>query len=264
MIRRPVLLLFLCGLAAACQTAHRAPAPGRTARPGAFRGGPDLDERARVERLYSEALDSAGDSTLASRGLVSASAKEPPPPPREQPPEQMMTYRGAMTLEVARAKEAIAKFLARVAEWKGYLGAQQDRRITVRLPSARFDEAMAALRSLGRVLSESRKVDDVTRHYLDLGIRIENARKGRERLLALLEKAAKVEDMLAIEEQLRRLTEEIERMEGEIKYLADRVAMATIEAEFRGAGPAEPASRRRPSRFSWINDAGIENLLEVF
>jgi hypothetical protein len=179
--------------------------------------------------------------------------------------ERMMIYRGAMTIEVARAEDAIPEFLARVAAWGGYLSAQQDRRLTVRLPSPRFDEAMNALRGIGRVLAESRQADDVSRQYVDLGIRLDNARRGRERLLELLAKAAAVEDMLAIEKELRRLTEEIERMEGEMKFLADQVALATLQVEFRSvAAPGPQQRKRRPSRFGWIDRIGVDALREAF
>jgi hypothetical protein len=180
-------------------------------------------------------------------------------------PERLMVYQGAMTVEVARTDEAVASFLAQVKQWGGYLGAQQDQKLTVRLPSSQFDAAMAALRGMGRVLAESRQADDVTKQYADLGIRLDNAKKGRDRLLQLLEKAQKVEDMLAIEKELRRLTEEIERMEGELKYLADQVAMATLQVEFKSVAAADPQQRRpQPSRFPWINQVGVQAVREDF
>lgn len=179
--------------------------------------------------------------------------------------DRLMVYQGAMTIEVARPDDAIAAFLSKVQQWGGYLGARQDRQLTVRVPAAQFDAAMAALRGLGRVLSESQQADDVTKQYTDLGIRLDNARKGRERLLQLLEKAQKVEDMLAIEKELRRLTEEIERMEGELKFLADQVAMATLQATFQSVAAADPDQRRpQPSRFDWINQVGVRAVREDF
>ncbi|HLQ38555.1 MAG TPA: DUF4349 domain-containing protein, partial [Planctomycetota bacterium] len=107
----------------------------------------------------------------------------------------MLIHRGAMTLEVARPEEAIAQFLARVQEWGGYLSSQQDQQVTVRLPAAKFETAFAELRQQGRVLSMSTSGNDVTKDFLDLGIRLENAQKSRARLLELLQKADEVEDM---------------------------------------------------------------------
>jgi Domain of unknown function (DUF4349) len=178
--------------------------------------------------------------------------------------ERMMVYQGGLMLQVARPEEAIASFLAHVKQWGGYLGAQMDQRVTVRVPAAQFEEAMTFLRGLGRVLSESRQADDVTKQYVDLGIRLDNATKGRDRLLALLEKATKVEDVLAIERELRSLTEEIERMEGQLKYLKDQVQLATLTAEFTSVG-TEPSGRaHEESRFDWIRRIGVQSMLEGF
>jgi hypothetical protein len=209
----------------------------------------DGSERARTENFF---------------GRVPASKSASRPAPPEPAADRMMVYRGTVAVEVARVEDAIARFLARVQEWGGYLSARQDGDVTVRVPAPRFQEAIAELRGYGRVLSESMQADDVTKQHLDLSIRLENARKARDRLLALLEKADKVEDILKIEEQLRRLTEEIERMEGELKWLGDQVAMSTVTAAFRAVAETRPDRRRQLSRFDWINQVGVERLRRDF
>jgi hypothetical protein len=134
----------------------------------------------------------------------------------------------------------------------------------VRVPAARFQDAVAELRGYGRVLNESMQASDVTREHLDLTIRLENAQKSRERLLALLQKAEKVEDMLKIEEQLRRLTEEIERMTGQLRFMNDQVAMSTIAVAFEGVTAQAGTRRRAPSMFNWVNQIGVEPLRRGF
>lgn len=178
--------------------------------------------------------------------------------------ERMRIYQGSITVEVARRDDATAQFLSRVKEWGGYLSQQENDQLTVRIPAGRFDEAFSWLRGLGRVRSESKQASDVTDQYLDLGIRLDNAKKSRERLLVLLAKAEKVEDMLKIEEQLRRLTEEIERFEGQMKRLQDQVALATITARFVAPAAAPDRPGGRPSRFAWIRAVGAERMLEGF
>ncbi|MCA8952610.1 MAG: DUF4349 domain-containing protein [Planctomycetes bacterium] len=184
---------------------------------------------------------------------------------REQPrQDRMLIHTGEIAIEVARPEESIARFLEQVAGWQGYLQSRVDTRVTVRLPATRFDAAFEALRQTGRVLREARRANDVTEEYLDLEIRLDNASKSRDRLLALLERADKVEDILAIEKELRRLTDEIETMEGRRKYLADQVALATVTAEFRAVSEPPPDRRRRPSRFDWVNRVGAERVMGDF
>jgi hypothetical protein len=180
-------------------------------------------------------------------------------------PERMLICTGELRVEVARPDETMASFQSQVADWGGYLQRQEDRTLVVRLPAARFDAAFEWVRQSGRLLSESRQALDVTEEYLDLDMRLENARRSRDRLLEILQRATAVEDILKVESELRRLTEEIERMEGRKKYLADQVAMATLAATFQPVADGPTAARaRRPSRFDWINRVGAERVMEDF
>lgn len=180
--------------------------------------------------------------------------------------ERMLVYRGEIRVEVARPEDAGRAFLAQITAWGGYLQSQQGATLTVRLPAAKFEDALAALRAAGRVLDESRQANDVTEEFLDLGIRLDTARKSRERLLEVLAKAEKVEDILKVEAELRRLTEEIERMEGRRKYLADQVALATLSATFQAIAQAPPPPPRpkQRSRFPWINRVGADAMMGGF
>jgi hypothetical protein len=177
----------------------------------------------------------------------------------------MLIQSGQVRVEVPRPDEIMTSFRTQVAAWGGHLASQTDTTLVVRVPAQRFDEAFEWVKSSGRVLAESRQAQDVTEEFLDLGIRIENARKSRERLLEILQKADKVEDILKVETELRRLTEEIERMEGRKKLLADQVTLSTLSATFQAVAEAPVAKRRRqPSRFDWINRIGADRVMEDF
>ena len=184
---------------------------------------------------------------------------------RVQSRPRMLVYTGQVRVEVPRVEDAARSFLERIEQWGGYLQSQRGAELAVRLPAEHFDAAFAAVRAAGRVLSEARQANDVTEEFVDLDIRVGNARKARERLLEILELAQKVEDILKVETELRRLTEEIERMEGRLKYLRDQVAMATLRAHFQAVAEAPPIKmRRRPSRFRWIRRVGASAVMEGF
>ena len=246
--------------------------------------GPGLHSKAAPEAKPGLALDGDDVSNgLGNNGLVSSAARDRAPYRTNfgavatlddvtsgqvqtgAPAERLLVQRGEIQLEVARPEESMARFLGAVKEWGGYLQNQTGMQVTVRLPAKHFDEAFVQLRSYGRVLGESREATDVTEEFTDLGIRIDNARKSLDRLREILQKADKVEDILRIEEQMRRLTEEIERMEGRRKLLADQVVMATLRASFQAVAEAPPVKRsRQPSRFGWINAVGAERLMGDF
>lgn len=178
------------------------------------------------------------------------------------PIDRLLVYRGRVRVEVTTPEESARAFLQKVREWGGHLAQQTGATFVVRVPAASFDEAYAWLCAQGRVLDEQREASDVTDEFVDLGIRIDNCRRARDRLLEVLQKATAVEDILKVEAELRRVTEELERMEGRKKLLADQVAMATLEGSFAPKSEPPPARRKpRQSRYAWIRAAGPEGLL---
>ncbi|HZN39063.1 MAG TPA: DUF4349 domain-containing protein [Planctomycetota bacterium] len=249
-------------------------------------GGLDMDDFGSADGGRSFASGNMGTSTTldeVTNGLV-ASPKPAPTmnafeaeggetslpvpsalsPPRELP-ERMLVHRGELRVEVARPEESMTSFRDQVVAWGGHLQSQTDHTLVVRVPVQHFEAAFAWVKQAGRVLFESRQAADVTEEFVDLGIRLDNARKARDRLLEVLQKADKVEDILKVEAELRRLTEEIERMEGRKKFLADQVALSTLSATFQALADA-PVKKgaRQPSRFPWINRIGAERVVEDF
>lgn len=250
---------------AACQandtTRHgRAAAPTAPAADGAtdalagtaFDEGGDGDVRARTgNNLAYDSFDK--DSPQLGATTAPAAA------------ERLLIQTGQVRVEVSQPDEVMASFRTQVIAWGGHLQSQSDQTLVVRIPAQHFDDAFDWVKNSGRVLAESRRAQDVTEEFLDLGIRIDNARKSRDRLLEILQKADKVADILKVEAELRRLTEEIERMEGRRKFLADQVQLATLSATFESiAAPPIAKRRRQPSRFHWINRIGAERVLEDF
>lgn len=210
-----------------------------------------------ASRGAEAAAPAAGNQPAGNPGAAADRSAAP-----LQPGERMLVQSGHVRVEVSRAEDSIAAFLTLVKGWQGYLHSQEGTSVTVRLPAARFEEGFAWLRASGRVLEESRQAEDVTEEYVDLAIRIDNAKKARERLLEVLKTTTKVDEVLQVESQLRRLTEELEIMEGRQKALADRVAMASLQATFQSLTAAAPTKRtRQPSRFAWINELGAERMM---
>ena len=193
-----------------------------------------------------------------------AGAKDEPAPAGPAA-ERMPGHSGQVWVEVQRPAEVMAGLLKQVTALGGRLQQQFDHTVVVQVPIAKFDEAYAWIRGSGRVVAETRQIEDANGEAADLGIRIDTARKSRERLLEILKKADKVEDLLKVEVELRRLTEEVDRMEARQKLVADRTTMATLEATFQ-VWTEDPAAKtaRKPSRFAWINSIGAERVMEDF
>ncbi len=100
---------------------------------------------------------------------------------------------------------------------------------TLRVPADQLDPALADLRTLGRVQSESQSGEEVSAQYVDLEARLQNARNTEQRLTALLsQRTGKLSDVLAVETEASRVRGEIESMEAEKKLLDTRITFATL------------------------------------
>ncbi len=97
----------------------------------------------------------------------------------------------------------------------------------------KFDAALQTLSALGTVESKNVTGDDVTEEYVDLGARLKNQKNVRDRLQAILDqKTAKMDEILKVEKEIARVSENIERIEGKMKFYDREVSMSTITIRY--------------------------------
>jgi len=264
-IRGPALVEFLlvvgCALPSGCSNVSAEKQERDEGFPASDFGLSGLDtEPARGARVGGTRLTAFGEEPAKASSDAPAG-----PAPAPGGSKRLMVYTANYEVIVASVKDTVASFLKKVEELGGYLESRENARVSVRVPAARFQDLLALMPSFGLVAREELQALDVTKEYTDLSLRLDTAEKSRERLVALLARADKVEDILRIESEVRRLTEEIERLKGEIRLLSDRIAYSTLSVLFRSSAPEPiPLPRRARSRFPWINEVGVEHVLEEF
>jgi hypothetical protein len=113
---------------------------------------------------------------------------------------------------------------------------------TLRVPSARLDAFLAALRPLGQVQHESITTEEVTSEYQDLSIRIATAKREEQRLIGLLtNRTGKLSEVLEVEREIARVRTEIERMDAALRTRKDQVDYSSINVQVVEAYRAEIA-----------------------
>jgi hypothetical protein len=212
-----------------------------------------------------------GDASKASPATIDASVSQPTPPPGSpKPPDTgvqaitgpMLIYNATVHMAVFEAKAAIEATLKLARELGGYLVRRDDQTIIVRVPAAKYREALDAVGKLGDVLHREENAQDVTDEFFDLQVRVQNARALRQRLEQLLAQAKNVEEALMVERALSRVTEEIERLEGRLKLLRELVAFSTITIEFKPRAVDQIQSNIRLP-FEWLDQLGLSQLLSL-
>lgn len=141
-------------------------------------------------------------------------------------------------LEVVSFDESIQKVTAFAAEEKGYVSTTSSEKqangklrgeIVVKVLPDNLDRFLGKLRGIGELKNQALTTEDVTKAYFDTESRLKNARLMEQRLIEILKTKSKdVADLLEVEKELGRVREEIETMQGELKFMDSQVAFATV------------------------------------
>lgn len=200
-------------------------------------------------------------SHVIQTAAYGADEKPAPEPAKGRSP--ILIYKASLTMAVFDVQPGLKAVEAAARDLGGFLAKQSNFTIIVRVPAARFQEALGRLEKLGDVTSKDVEARDVTEEYLDLELRIKSARAVRERLEHLLAKANKVEDSIAIEKELQRVMGELESMEGKLKYLRDQAQYSTISVTFSSRTKELVAKDTFKLPFPWLEQLGLGRLLEL-
>jgi len=71
-----------------------------------------------------------------------------------------------------------------------------------------------------------------------------------------------VKEALEIEKEMRRVTDEIELLEGTLKLLKDKIAYSTVTVAFEPRGSTIQSTRIRLP-FPWLGALGLPSLLRL-
>lgn len=217
--------------------------------------------------------------------MAGAPPPPPPPPPMNQPAPQggeaspskprvmeqaspssrgpILIYTAQITMAVFEVQAALGQIEDLARELGGFLARRDNNSITIRVPAVLFDTAIRKIEKTGDVLNRNVVAQDVTEEYRDLELRIRNARAVRDRLEQLLAKAAKVEESVMVERELERVSAELERMEGRLKFLRDRAAYSTITVTYQPKQRGETTQTPFRLPVYWLNELGISRLLSL-
>lgn len=120
-------------------------------------------------------------------------------------------------------------------ESSGMSGEKGERRAsyTLRVPQEKFESFFTQLGDTCHVVSSNRWSDDVTERYTDIETRLATLQTKHERLLALLEKATEMTDIIDLENALADCEYEIDSLTGEMRHYDSLVDFSTFNVTLR-------------------------------
>jgi hypothetical protein len=156
-------------------------------------------------------------------------------------PDSQIVKTGTISIQVAAVDTSIAHATDLMHGFGGWLAgsdrttgaAQEVASVTYRIPVARFEDALASMRTLGtKVLSEHTESTAVGGQIVDLQARIANLRASEKAIQAIMAKANTIGDVLTVEQRLADVQGQIEQLSGQLSGLTDQAAFSTLTVVF--------------------------------
>lgn len=166
--------------------------------------------------------------------------------------KRMVAYRAEVRLWTRDAKKKVKEIVELSGRYEGFMVQTSGNFVYVKIPVENLNPFLEALKQGARSSQVSLSAEDVTDSFLDTKLRLDNARKLRERFVQLLKQARDVKETLEVERELARLTEKIELMEGRIKRLKNRVSMSQVRVHIYEDTPPPPEKEYKPGPLGWV------------
>lgn len=197
--------------------------------------------------LIALAFCSCGSKENFKQAADTANLSEPPSINQqannkvENITERKVIKEGEIKFEVAdiiKTKSLIAKT---VQELNGYISKDEvfdysdklEHRLVIRVPGEKFDLLLSKVsESAEKLDSKNINILDVTEEYIDIETRVKTKKEIEDRYKILLKQATKVEEILSIEKEIGKLREEIESIEGRLRYLKDRISLSSLTVTY--------------------------------
>lgn len=127
---------------------------------------------------------------------------------------------------------ALGGYIEQMDTYNGssYSGYRRSRNasMTLRIPKDKLTGFLATISEISNVVNRSEYVEDVTLDYVDVESRRNSLRTEQDRLIALLEQAESIEDIISIEDRLSIVRYELERMESQLRTYDNKVDYSTV------------------------------------
>ena len=162
--------------------------------------------------------------------------------------QEKIIYSAELSIQVDEFDKAIGDIKQFVKDVKGFIessgtydpqyssrayASAKDGHMLIRIPSAKFDEAIDKIGEMGKLTNSNISGDNITSQYRDVEVELKNLEIQEERIQEIMKKAENVVDILEIERELNRIRTEINLRKTTIKNWDQLVDYSTIAINIR-------------------------------
>lgn len=179
-----------------------------------------------------------------------------------------------MSLECKNMDSAEKELKERVKTQGGYIESEdysalsdwndvKTMNFTIRIPKEKVDEFLDFLDGEGRIISKSENLEDVRLQYRDAKNHIKALETEQERILALMDKAETVDQLIALENRLTEIRYQLDSYHSEVLDYDNRVNFSTIYLDLRESINGKIHDTGSYSFFDQVRDGFIRNLIGI-
>ena len=198
---------------------------------------PDFTRNDGGQAVVPEPAASAAGDQSAGGGDASQATSAPADVTASSVPDTYIVRTGSISIEVPKIDPAMLQVRTAIVGLGGYVSDsdqsnqadQEMASVTYRVPVAHWQDALDAITGIAtKVDSAKSNAVEVTGQVLDLGARIDNLRTTESALQAIMARATKISDVLAVESQLSDVQGQIEQLSTQQAHLKDQASLATL------------------------------------
>ena len=235
-IVKTLLLLLIAAMLTACVTGC-----GASASKSDYAPSPARDE---ADYSYADAEEAKPAEAPSSADSIAGGGGDTPAAPQPDFAEKLI-YTASAEIETRSFDESVAAVQSMLDRYGAFLESSytggtsyraqyygyadyRTASFVIRVPKEHYAELTSGLSAIGNVTSLNTWVENITTRYTDVESRLKTYRTEEERLLAMLEKAETVEDMIAVESRLSDVRYNIESLTSTLRNWDHEVDYSTV------------------------------------
>lgn len=215
-----------------------------------------------MEEVSDDALKTEGEMDASDAVRVSDSQNE----------KLIYTYRYSVETKVfdtfvQTMMEQVQKLGGYVehSETNGSAGESSGRKasMTLRIPAEQMNQLLSLVKEESNVVYDSVSSENVTLRYVDMESHVRALRTEQKTLLRLIEKAEKIEDVIALQSQLTQVRYEIESYESQLRTMDNLVSYSTLYLDITEVRRTTTVTDQKTSFTDEITGRFSDNLYAV-
>lgn len=130
----------------------------------------------------------------------------------------------------------------------------------IKIPKDSSNKFKGEFEKIGQILSSSNRINDITKSYTDINIRLKSKETELNKLNELVENATKLEDVMAIESRILEVQADIDQIKAAISDMDSRITYDTYNLSLREVYDYNSINNKNPNFLERLGRAFADSI----